>query len=100
MLHELYAHEVLWRVVEVLWTHQTEDNKLRLVTGRTEYRKTYEGAIKLRDRWVKERGSRIQGAIVQGGIVTWYPDDELQAAWDTTDFTRTQNVDDRDEDRD
>ena len=97
MLQQLYAHEVLFRVVEVLWTTETVDGKERMVTGRVEYRKTHKGATALRDRWIKERGRYIKGAIVQGGIITWYPDDELQAAYDSTDFMRTQNYDDRDE---
>jgi hypothetical protein len=90
----LYANEIIWRVVEILWSTEMEDGKTRHVTGRVEHRKTYDGAKKLRDRWAAEPN---RSAVIQGGIVTWYFDDELQAAYDATDFTRTQNYDDRDE---
>jgi len=97
MGYQLYAHELIFRVIEVLWTTETEDGKERIVPGRVDHRRTYKGAAALRDRWIKDRGRYIKGAIVQGGIITWYPDDELQSAYDATDFTRTQNYDDRDE---
>ncbi len=90
---QLWAHEPMWRVVEVLWTSETTDGAPRIVTGQTWQRRTRAGAERLRDSMVKRWPSRSY--VVQGGIVTWYPDDELTSAWGATDFNRTQNYDDR-----
>jgi hypothetical protein len=93
MGYQLPAHDVWWRVVEVLHIYESEDGSPpRLSTGKIVYRKTYEGALNVVEKWKGKHS-----AMIQGGIVTWYPDDELQAAYDATDWTRTQNYDDRDE---
>lgn len=101
----LPAYTAVWRVVEI--AHATEatvstgdgtwETRPRLLTGRVDYRWTSAGAHALRDRRVHTTsgGLHVAGHVVQGGIVHWVPDDEWDHAVETTEWVRTQNIDDR-----
>lgn len=95
--YQLFAHNPVWRVVEVVHTTSTGDGRPRLMTGRVAYRWTRKGAERLRDRWARETsgGPFAPGFVVQGGVVHWVPDDEWDAAVAATEWNREQNIDDR-----
>lgn len=95
----LFAHTVVWRVIEIVHTTTTLDGRPRVLTGRIRYRWTKKGAFRLRDQLAHAAGADFSGSgfVVQAGIVHWIPDDEWNAAVEVTEWSREHNVDDRDE---
>ena len=95
----LFAHTAVWRVVEIEHTLSTIEGKSRALTGRIAYRWTRKGAERLRDRWAREAAENYSrsGFVVQNGVVHWVPDDEWDNAVEATEWSREQNVDDRDQ---